>query len=88
MILQKPKVKKSVPNSISRPYQASFLPENKMSDELEAAFNQNNEFKQLMSIPDKIIGNYINKKTNHFKINSRFKEKAAAATTTMCNTRQ
>ena len=39
MILQKPKVKKSTPASISRPYQASFLPDNKMSEELELAFH-------------------------------------------------
>ena len=68
MILQKPKVKKSNPVSISRPYQASFLPDNKMSEELEYAFNKNNEFKHLMTIPDRVIGTYIAKKANNFKV--------------------
>ena len=68
MILQKPKTIASKPAGRAKSYQASFLPENKMSEELEFAFHQNNEFKQLMQIPDKVISKYIEKQTNNLKI--------------------
>ena len=50
MILQKPKVSvlKAAPGAGAKPYQASFLPDNKMPEELQKAFDQNNEFRELM----------------------------------------
>jgi hypothetical protein len=66
MILQKPKVKKAIPTNAGRPYQASFLPDNKMSEELEQAFHKNNEFRHLMKIPERVISSYIERKANDF----------------------
>ena len=58
MILQKPKVSKPATHTGgSKPYQASFLPDNKIPEELQRAFDQNNEFRQLMQIPDRVLLN-------------------------------
>jgi hypothetical protein len=50
-------------------YTASYLPENPLPLELEEAFEQNANFRQLMQIPDKLLFN----KDSFKKAKSRFK---------------